>query len=86
MLAKLTDARFSGDIWENAIWNLDDVSKWENICRSIFNRYGFRPLGREAQESRANAATNQIGEGATYFKCWAGPCPRKRDLALVPSS
>ena len=75
MLAKLTDARFSGDIWNNAIWNLDDVSKWENICRMTFLKYGFRPVRGIAYISTANEAKRQkVGQ---YFPCW-GPCPRTR--------
>ena len=44
MVAELTHARFSGDIKDNRIWNLDDCSKAENICRQTFTTYGFGPL------------------------------------------
>ena len=44
MVAKVTHARFSEDIYDNRIWNLDDCSKAENICRQTFTTYGFGPL------------------------------------------
>ena len=71
MAARATMDHMTGKFKDNQIFNLDDVSKAENICRMIYNKYGFAPMSGKARKTTAAKAW-ELGLENESLNCW-GP-------------